>query len=83
MQVGKMGEKGRKRVQSNYMRTVRLLRDFAFFGERDEDLLRRCLGDGTLEVGGDVDGTVRTVYLTDKVRNEHTEKNMFEICLPS
>jgi hypothetical protein len=74
MQVGKRGKEGRKRVQSNYMRTVRLLCDFAFFCERDEGLLRRCLRDGALEVGRDVDGTVRTVYLTDKVRNEHTEK---------
>jgi hypothetical protein len=46
------------------MRTVRLLRDFAFFGECEEDLLRRCLWDGALEVGGDVDSTVWTVNLT-------------------
>ena len=43
--------------------TVGLLRDLALFGEREEDLLRGWLGHGTFEVGRDVDGAVRAVYL--------------------
>jgi len=47
MQVGKRLEGKKKR---KYIRTVCLLRDFALFGERDEDLLRGCFRDGALEV---------------------------------
>ena len=43
--------------------TVGFLRDLAFIGEREEDLLRGWFGDGTFKVGGDVDGAVWTVYL--------------------
>ena len=46
-----------------YALTVRLLRNFALFGEREEDLLRGWLGNGAFEVGRDVDGAVWTVYL--------------------
>ena len=46
-----------------YAHTVRLLRDFALFGEREEDLLCGWLGHGTFEVGRDVDGAVWAVYL--------------------
>jgi hypothetical protein len=45
------------------MRTVRFLRNFALFGEREEDLLRRWLGDRALEVGRHVYSAVWTVYL--------------------
>ena len=48
-----------------YVRTVRLLRDFALLGKREEYLLRGWLGDCALEVGGDVDSAIRTVYLTN------------------
>lgn len=44
-------------------RTVYLLRQLALLRERDEDLLRRGLGDGALEVGGDVHGAKRAVHL--------------------
>lgn len=44
--------------------TVGFLRDLAFVGEREEELLRGWLGDGALEVGGDVDGAVWAVYLS-------------------
>ena len=60
------GEKGRK--EGVYMRTVYLLRDFASFGECEEDLLRRRLWDGALEVGGDVNSTIWTVNLTGTPR---------------
>lgn len=43
--------------------TVGFLRDLALFGEREEDLLRGWLGDGTFEVGRDVYGAVWAVYL--------------------
>ena len=46
------------------MRTISLLSDLALFGEREEDLLRSCLGDSTLEVGRDIDSAVWPVYLT-------------------
>jgi len=47
-----------------YVRTVSFLSDLGLFSEREEDLLRSCLGDSTLEVGRDVDSTVWPVYLT-------------------
>jgi hypothetical protein len=53
-----------RKCEGEYMRTVGLLRDLALFGEREEDLLRGWLGDCALEVGGNVDGAVWTVYLT-------------------
>ncbi len=64
------------------MRTVGLLRDLALFGEREEDLLRGCLGDCALEVGGNVDGAVWAVYLTYRgyAKNELCER---EFCSPS
>jgi hypothetical protein len=43
--------------------TVCFLLKLAFFGEREEDLLRGCFGDGAFQVGGDVYGAVWTVYL--------------------
>ena len=49
-----------------YMRmshTVCLLCDVAFFGKREENLLRGWLGHGAFEVGRDVDCAVWTVYL--------------------
>ena len=46
------------------MRTVNFLSDLALFSECEEDFLRSCLGDSTLEVGRDVDSTVWPVYLT-------------------
>ena len=49
------------------MRTISLLSGLALFGEREEDLLRSCLGDSTLKVGRDVDSTVWPVYLTQRI----------------
>jgi hypothetical protein len=52
-----------KKDDKNRHYTVGFLRDIALFGEREEDLLRGCFGDGSFKVGGDVYGTVRAVYL--------------------
>lgn len=50
-----------KPEKGNY--TVCFLRELALFGERNKDLLRGCFGDGALQIGGDVYGTVWAVYL--------------------
>jgi hypothetical protein len=59
---GKYEKKREKRIRILYC-TVGFLRDLALFGERKEDLLRGCFGDGAFEVGGDVYGAVWAVYL--------------------
>jgi len=51
-----------KREKGNYY-TVCFLRELALFGEREEDLLRGCFGDGAFQVGRDVYGAVWTVHL--------------------
>ncbi len=57
--------------------TVGFLRDLALFGEREEDLLRCCFGDGTFQVGGDVYGAVWTVYLiVITMRNMWNEEHL-------
>lgn len=56
----------RREKKGGYVRTISLLSDLALFGEREEDLLRSCLGDSTLEVGRDIDSTVWPVYLVHR-----------------
>jgi len=59
------------------MRTISLLSDLALFGKREEDLLRSCLGDSTLEVGRDVDSTVWLVYLTQQInKNDLVDREL-------
>jgi hypothetical protein len=68
--VKKFTEKKVKAESSLY--TVCLLRELAPFGEREKDLLRGRLGDGTLEVGRDVNGAIWAVYL----QPQHVRRGM-------
>jgi hypothetical protein len=53
--------------------TVGFLRYLALFGEREEDLLCGCFGDGAFEVGRDVYGAVWAVYLMGNAGEENEE----------
>lgn len=63
--------------------TVCFLRELALFGEREEDLLRGCFGDGAFQVGGDVYGAVRTVYLIVMMRITRGMMHLTASCEPA
>jgi hypothetical protein len=70
------------RIEGNY--TVCFLREIALFGEREEDLLRGCFGDGAFQVGGDVYGTVWAVYLMVlMMRKTWNDEHLTASCEPA
>jgi hypothetical protein len=68
-----MGKKDEKCEKGCGCCTVGFLCDLALFGEREEDLLRGCFGDGAFEVGRDVHGAVWAVYLMGEAGEENVE----------